>query len=626
MKKILTTIIITVIFITTLSINIFAMDYVVQQGDTLWLIAQKHNVSVDDLIAANPQITDSGIIYVGQVIKIPTQESGTSPTPPVVTNKESLTYLYGGTTISYLKIIDNSKNSIKTINPDYFDINPDGTLLITPSDKINKDFITEMHNRGILVVPFISNHWDRDLGVIALRNREALSTQIAQMIEKYNLDGINIDIENVNEQCRQDYVEFTRLIKEKLPSNKIVTVAVAANPKGWTLGWHGSYDYKALSQYSDYLMIMAYDESYHGGPAGPVSSSGFFESSIKYAFDQGVPKEKIVTGIPFFGRYWKSGEAVGGIGITANDIEFLIANYESTSKYDTASQSANVVVTIKPDDPKPKIWGGRVLTEGVYNIWYDNVTSVKYKLDVINRYGINGVGSWALGQENIAIWDFYSSILNGAQEPTPEPNPTPNPDESVPSAPNRKPKPDKPSRPKVTTLIDIIEKNSNEKLINNSILTRGEVAILLSELTYLAPETNGDAFNDIKDYAGEGQINALKRRQVLAGTNGKFNPNKNITRGELAVMLDKILVLPDTIDFNIMPYNDISRRKEEYYSIAKLYYFGIIKGNSNSKFNPDGAVTVDDMALILDIIDYYKYPLNPNRQLEINKNKFLEPR
>lgn len=56
-----------------------------------------------------------------------------------------------------------------------------------------------------------------------------------------------------------------------MPNNKTISIAVAANPYGWTTGWHGSYDYMKLSEYSDYLMLMAYDESYNGGSVGPVT-------------------------------------------------------------------------------------------------------------------------------------------------------------------------------------------------------------------------------------------------------------------------------------------------------------------------------------------------------------------
>lgn len=87
-------------------------------------------------------------------------------------------------------------------------------------------------------------------------------------------------------------------------------------PKGWNTGWHGSYDYSALSKYADYLMIMAYDEHYQGSPAGPVAGMEFVEESIKYALKH-VPKEKIVLGVPFFGRVWGPGRALTAGRVTA---------------------------------------------------------------------------------------------------------------------------------------------------------------------------------------------------------------------------------------------------------------------------------------------------------------------
>ncbi|HOQ25078.1 MAG TPA: LysM peptidoglycan-binding domain-containing protein [Bacillota bacterium] len=48
--------------------------YTVRSGDTLYLIAQRNNISVQELINANPQITDPSRIIPGQVICIPAQQ------------------------------------------------------------------------------------------------------------------------------------------------------------------------------------------------------------------------------------------------------------------------------------------------------------------------------------------------------------------------------------------------------------------------------------------------------------------------------------------------------------------------------------------------------------------------
>jgi LysM repeat protein len=53
--------------------------YTVQRGDTLGKIAARSGTSVGALLAVNPQIHNASLIYVGQVINLP---SGVSVPPP----------------------------------------------------------------------------------------------------------------------------------------------------------------------------------------------------------------------------------------------------------------------------------------------------------------------------------------------------------------------------------------------------------------------------------------------------------------------------------------------------------------------------------------------------------------
>lgn len=58
--------------------------YTVMSGDTMWQIATKHGVSLNSLMAANPQITNSALIHPGETINIPS--ATTSPSTPNVSN------------------------------------------------------------------------------------------------------------------------------------------------------------------------------------------------------------------------------------------------------------------------------------------------------------------------------------------------------------------------------------------------------------------------------------------------------------------------------------------------------------------------------------------------------------
>jgi len=208
--------------------------------------------------------------------------------------KLSMSYLYFGNSSSYIEKIDQSGNSLQTVSPSYFDLNEDGSL----KNNIDPKFVSEMKKRNIKIVPFLSNHWNREIGRAALSNKEGLVDELVAAINQYQLDGVHVDIENLTEGDRTEYVELMRLLWDKLSDEKEVSIAVAANPNGINKGWQGSYDYKELAKYSDYLMIMAYDESYYGSAPGPVASLTFVEKSVQYAL-KNVPADKIVLGIPF---------------------------------------------------------------------------------------------------------------------------------------------------------------------------------------------------------------------------------------------------------------------------------------------------------------------------------------
>lgn len=325
-------------------------------------------------------------------------------------DKYSMGYLYSGTEQQHIEYVNRTNGALDTVSPSYFDIEENGSLKL---NYLSKNFINTMHSKGIKVVPFLSNHWNRTAGINALKNADSLSTKIANYISQYNLDGVNVDIENVTHEQRDQYTEFVRLLRQKVPKNKEVSVAVAANPNGWKTGWHGSYDYAGLAKYADYLLIMAYDEHYEGGSSGPVASLGFVEKSIKYALTKTTP-DKLVIGVPFYGRVWSvDNNKIIGKGASIETINKIIRNCDSVVTYDESAQAVKAEFRIKKGDANYSIGGGYVLKPGNYVAWFENDRSYQSKLKLVSKYNLKGAGAWSLGQEDSSIWKNYDSWLNG---------------------------------------------------------------------------------------------------------------------------------------------------------------------------------------------------------------------
>jgi spore germination protein YaaH len=313
--------------------------------------------------------------------------------------------------------------------------------------------------------------------------------------------------------------------------------------------------------------------------------------SIKYAINLTIPKEKIIVGIPFYGRFWKSGNNVGGDGITMNDVHFLLNNYSSSTNFNNYYKSANAIVTINVNDPKPKVWGGQTLSQGTYNIWYDDLQSIENKLNLINKYNVYGVGIWALGQENISVWDIFEKTLD-----------TKNANFSIKNKSFNFSLKKSNYNKVITNLTRILFENYNQIFNLNHTLNKEEVTIIIADYANIC---NSKTFNaNVED-----KYSILVRNGVIDNK----NKNNKITRAQLAVILDYILNIPETIDFHAINFDDVKYTDSEYYSISKLCYYNIMNAAEKNNFNMDGFVTIKDFAIILDKINYNNFVIDVNK-------------
>lgn len=454
--------------------------------------------------------------------------------------------------------------------------------MLTPA--VEQAFVDEMHRRGILVVPFLSNHWDRELGQAALTNRKKLAGQIAEAVEKYNLDGINVDLENLTEHERDQYTDFVRLLREKLSGEKIVAVSVAANPYGTTTGWKGSYDYETLGNYSDYLMVMTYDEHYQGGAPGPVSSLGFAEKSIQYALTK-VSKEKIVLGIPFYGRIWKNhGGFPRGEGIGNEEAQMLISKFGGRVIFDPDSSSPYATITVKEKDQKPVI-NGQSIDAGTYTIWFENGESIRRKLQLVEKYDIKGTGSWSLGQETGDTWDYYKLWLNGCHFT------------------------DVGKHWARDYILRAYKKNWIKGVTQTSFapdrpLTRAEAAVMLVRLLKLPLiQKEENSFSDVLGHWAQREINTAQHHGIVAGVeDGKLQPDATITREQMAVMLSNVLnKLSITEKGQSIAFSDVSMNSNpwSWQAIGKIGKHGIATGFEDGSFRPKEQLSRAQMAVML---------------------------
>lgn len=499
-------------------------------------------------------------------------EANTNATRPAF----HMTYVYFETGDALIGTLSRTGQILDAVLPDYFNLDSEGKLQLTC--QFDPYTIKEMQKRNLKVVPFLSNHWDRAKGQAALRNRESLVKEIVQVINDYDLDGINVDMENLLQKDRENHVLFVKALRESLPRDKEVSVAVAANPKGFTTGWHGSYDYKELGKYADYLFIMAYDEHYDGGSPGPVASIKFVEDSIKYAL-RNVPSEKIVLGLPFFGRIWKDDGCINGRGLSLIKIEELINKYNGKVSYDRGSQSPVATVNITGyEDNLPK---------GKYTIWFENEESILHKLRLVENYNIKGAGSWSLHQATQDIWDIYNQWMERNNVFV-----------------------DIKGHWAMPEILAVSDRGwmvgTEDFYFEPDIpLTRAQAATLLVRAMELERDnTPLPYFNDIPNsHWARKYIDIAVQHQLMEGReNQEFAPDEPITREEMATLLTRVLEVTPSDKMINNPFRDIDIRQWSYPFVKAMAEEGIFQGFDDGTFRPKDKITRAQMTTLLERI------------------------
>lgn len=111
------------------------------------------------------------------------------------------------------------------------------------------------------------------------------------------------------------------------------------------------------------------------------------------------------------------------------------------------------------------------------------------------------------------------------------------------------------------------------------------------------PKRGEAKFEDIDGADGADKLIALAERGIINGTGGGlFEPYLNITRAEFAAIMVKGLGLP--LSGNEI-FGDVSGSDWFFDYVAAAYKYGIIKGVSESEFNPNGTLTKEESAVMI---------------------------
>src|ERR1017187_4931667 len=241
----------------------------------------------------------------------------------------------------------------------------------------------------------ITNRWQPDVTAKFLadpaggqRFRNELMTFLAT--DQYR--GITLDIEAFPESSRGDYKTLVQELYGDLQAKGLkLYIAVPVTDK--------QFDYSAVAQFADGVILMNYDQHYPGGTPGAVAGQDWFVKNLEDALTV-IPREKIIAAIGNYGYDWakKPGQKKGTPPEAVHNVSVQDAWLEA--------EEAETDIEFDGDEMNPHI---AYLDENNvrHDVWFlDGVTALN-QMRAAQALGIDTFALWRLGSEDRSLWAVW---------------------------------------------------------------------------------------------------------------------------------------------------------------------------------------------------------------------------
>ena len=293
-------------------------------------------------------------------------------------------------------------NGVNVVSPAFFSLISKGNGKINTNIGNNGlEYIKWAKNNGYEVWPMFSNNSYKETTSEVLNSYELRTKMINDIVTlavRYELDGINIDFENMNSSDKDAFSRFIIELKPKLQEAGITLSVDVTAPDGGS-NWSECYDRNVIGDVADYIVFMAYDQYGIGATkSGTTAGYNWVETSLKKFIDrEEIESNKIILGIPFYTRLWTeyNGKATSQI-VNMKSIDSALSNDVEKAWNEDLKQ---YYVEYKENGK-------------TYKMWIEDETSIRHKVSLIKQYNLAGVASWEKDRETENIWNIIKEELN----------------------------------------------------------------------------------------------------------------------------------------------------------------------------------------------------------------------
>ena len=303
--------------------------------------------------------------------------------------------------------LEKNADKLNTIFPEWFFID---SITYRLETRIDSAGLQLMKQKQLRILPILSNfrtnsqRFDGKLlhkimSDSTLENQ--LIQQVADTLSYYQLNGINVDFEELVEKTNEPLTLFQKKLFETLHENNML-VSMDVEPK------NNDYDYTKLSDYNDYIILMAYNEfSNSETGAGPISAQKWIEDAISWTAER-IDPSKIILGIAGYGYDWSDIRGDTTQTYTYNDAINKAKALNAKIIYDDDSYNLHFSYASEEIDTS-----GSVDTTS-HEVWFTDAATTFNILRFSDEFPVAGTALWRLGSEDQRMWKYYNRNLSNA--------------------------------------------------------------------------------------------------------------------------------------------------------------------------------------------------------------------
>jgi len=353
--------------------------HVVRPGETLWRIAQQYGTTVE-AIARENLITNVNLIYPGQTLVIPRGDRPVIEANAYQANLATGNVSYTAEAAPYVTYISMFSAAVTE----------DGDVVPPNAQR----FIDTAHQGGAATLLTLTNFrgstFSSDLASAFLNNPAAVQRAIDELVIILRVQGyagLNVDFEYVYPSDREAYNNFLRRLQPRLHAegfslSTAIAPKISANQAGLL---YEAHDYPVHGEVCDFVVIMTYEWGYVTGPPMAIAPLRQVRQVLDYAVSA-IPRNKILMGIPTYGRDWRLPYQRG------------VTRAETFSPVAATNRAIDMGVAIQFDQdaqsPFYRYWDAQGRE---HIVWFEDPRSLQAKFDTVKEYGLRGVSYWVLG-------------------------------------------------------------------------------------------------------------------------------------------------------------------------------------------------------------------------------------